>query len=67
MKGKYTRYDLIGAINQFCINNDLHITYVEKKTKSQLEELKKLHFDESCSIVIFKSGGAYFCIIKHCQ
>ena len=39
MKGKYTRLDMIGAINQFCSNNDYHITYIEKKTKSQLEEI----------------------------
>jgi hypothetical protein len=39
MTGKYRRYDMIGAINQFCINNNLRITYVERKTKSQLEEI----------------------------
>jgi hypothetical protein len=39
MTGKYRRYDMIGAINQFCINNDLHITYVEKKTKAELEAI----------------------------
>lgn len=40
MKSKYTRYDLIGVINQFCINNGgLHITYVEKKTKAELEAI----------------------------
>ena len=39
MKSKYTRYDMIGAINQFCSKNDLQITYIEKRTKSQLEEI----------------------------
>ena len=39
MPGKYRRYDMIGAINQFCINNDLHITYVERKTKAELEAI----------------------------
>jgi hypothetical protein len=39
MIGKYRRYDMIGAINLYCIKNDLHITYIEKKTKSQLEEI----------------------------
>lgn len=40
MTGKYRRYDMIGAINQFCINNGgLHITYVEKKTKAELEAI----------------------------
>jgi hypothetical protein len=39
MKGKYLRYDMIGAINSFCIKNDLHITYVEKLKKSELEAI----------------------------
>ena len=39
MSGKYRRYEMIGAINQYCIKNDLHITYVEKLRKSQLEEI----------------------------
>jgi arsenate reductase-like glutaredoxin family protein len=40
MKSKYTRYDLIGAINQFCINNGLsYFTYIEKKTKAELEAI----------------------------
>ena len=39
MIGKYRRYDMIGAINLYCIKNDLRITYIEKKTKSQLEEI----------------------------
>jgi hypothetical protein len=39
MKGKYRRYDMIGAINRFCMKNDYHITYIEKKTKSELEEI----------------------------
>jgi hypothetical protein len=39
MTGKYRRYDMIGAINQFCINNNLRITYVEKKTKAELEAI----------------------------
>ena len=39
MKGKYLRYDMIGAINLFCIKNHLHITYVEKLKKSELEAI----------------------------
>jgi len=39
MTGKYRRYDMIGAINSYCIKNDLHITYIERKTKAQLEEI----------------------------
>jgi len=40
MNGKYTRLDMIGAINYWCSKNDgLHITYIEKKTKAQLEEI----------------------------
>lgn len=40
MKGKYTRYDMIGAINHWCSKNGLdYFTYIEKKTKSQLEEI----------------------------
>jgi hypothetical protein len=40
MKGKYTRYDMIGAINYWCSKNDgLHFTYIEKRTKAQLEEI----------------------------
>jgi hypothetical protein len=39
MVGKYRRYDMIGAINRYCMKNDYHITYVEKKTKAELEEI----------------------------
>ena len=40
MTGKYTRYDMIGAINFWCSKNGLsYFTYIEKKTKSQLEEI----------------------------
>ena len=39
MKGKYRRYDMIGAINYWCIKNELHITYIEKKTKAELEAI----------------------------
>jgi hypothetical protein len=39
MTGKYRRYDMIGAINQFCINNNLRITYIERKTKAELEAI----------------------------
>jgi hypothetical protein len=40
MKSKYTRYDLIGAINFWCSKNGgSYFTYIEKKTKSQLEEI----------------------------
>jgi len=42
MSGKYRRYDMIGAINRYCMKNDLlHITYVEKLRKSQLEEIER--------------------------
>ena len=40
MPGKYTRYDMIGAINFWCSKNKLsYFTYIEKKTKSQLEDI----------------------------
>lgn len=40
MSGKYRRYDMIGAINFWCSKNGLsYFTYIEKKTKSQLEEI----------------------------
>ena len=40
MTGKYRRYDMIGAINYWCIKNgSLHITYIEKKTKAELEAI----------------------------
>ena len=40
MKGKYRRYDMIGAINYWCIKNKLsYFTYIEKKTKAELEAI----------------------------
>ena len=40
MIGKYRRYEMIGAINHYCIKNGgLHITYIEKKTKAELESI----------------------------
>jgi len=41
MTGKYRRYDMIGAINYWCCNKNggSYFTYIEKKTKSQLEEI----------------------------
>jgi predicted DNA-binding ribbon-helix-helix protein len=40
MKGNYRRYDMIGAINFWCSKNGLgYFTYIEKKTKAQLEEI----------------------------
>jgi hypothetical protein len=40
MVGKYRRYDMIGAINFWCIKNKLiYFSYIEKKTKAQLEEI----------------------------
>jgi len=34
MGGKYRRYDMIGAINYYCMKNgEFHITYIEKKLK----------------------------------
>ena len=39
MKGKYTRLDMIGAINYYCMKNGGSITYIEKRPKSQLEEI----------------------------
>ena len=40
MPGKYRRYDMIGAINYWCIKHSgLHITYIEKKTKAELESI----------------------------
>ena len=40
MKSKYTRYDLIGAINFWCSKNELsYFTYIEKKTKAELQAI----------------------------
>ena len=39
MKGKYPRYDMIAAINLYSSKIGFHISYIEKKTKSQLEEI----------------------------
>lgn len=39
MSGKYTKLDMIGAINLFCIKNGLSITYIEKRKKSELEQI----------------------------
>jgi hypothetical protein len=40
MKGKYTRYDMIGAINFWCSKNGgSYFTYIEKKTKAELEAI----------------------------
>jgi hypothetical protein len=40
MVGKYTRYDMIGAINYWCSKNGLsYFTYIEKKTKAELEAI----------------------------
>ena len=40
MTSVYRRYDMIGAINFWCSKNELsYFTYIEKKTKAQLEEI----------------------------
>jgi predicted DNA-binding ribbon-helix-helix protein len=40
MSGKYRRYDMIGAINFWCSKNGFsYFTYIEKKTKAELEEI----------------------------
>jgi hypothetical protein len=40
MSGKYRRYDMIGAINYWCSKNGLsYFTYIEKKTKAELEAI----------------------------
>ena len=39
MKGKYPRYDMIGAINFYCSKNGLHVKYIEKLRKSELEAI----------------------------
>jgi hypothetical protein len=40
MTGKYRRYDMIGAINFWCSKNGgSHFTYIEKKTKAELEAI----------------------------
>ena len=40
MIGKYRRYDMIGAINFWCSKNGFsYFTYIEKKTKAELEEI----------------------------
>jgi hypothetical protein len=36
----YRRYDMIGAINLWCSKNNLsYFTYIEKKTKAELEAI----------------------------
>jgi len=35
----FTRNDMWGAISHYCFKNGLHITYLEKLRKSQLEEI----------------------------
>jgi hypothetical protein len=40
MTGKYRRYDMIGAINFWCCKNGgSYFTYIEKKTKAELEAI----------------------------
>ena len=40
MIGKYRRYDMIGAINYWCCKNGgSYFTYIERKTKAELEEI----------------------------
>ena len=40
MSGKYRRYDMIGAINYWCSKNGgAYFTYIEKKTKAELEAI----------------------------
>jgi hypothetical protein len=40
MTGKYRRYDMIGAINHWCCKNGgSYFTYIEKKTKAELEAI----------------------------
>lgn len=40
MKGKYRRYEMIGAINHWCSKNELsYFTYIERKTKAELEAI----------------------------
>jgi len=40
MKGKYTRYDMIGAINHWCSKNGgSYFTYIEKTKKAELEAI----------------------------
>lgn len=40
MTSMYRRYDMIGAINYWCCKNGLsYFTYIEKKTKAQLEQI----------------------------
>ena len=40
MTSKYRRYDMIGAINFWCSKNkSSYFTYIEKKTKAELEAI----------------------------
>jgi hypothetical protein len=39
MKGKYPRYDMIAAINLYSSKIGFHISYIEKKTKAELEAI----------------------------
>jgi hypothetical protein len=56
MIGKYRRYDMIGAINFWCSKNGgLHITYIEKKTKSELESII-VQYDINVDEMLFESA-----------
>ena len=56
MVSKYRRYDMIGAINYWCIKHSgLHITYVEKKTKAELEAIVA-QYDINVDEMIFEEA-----------
>jgi len=49
MSNKYSRLDMFGAINLYCIKNNFRISYLEKKRKKELEAIIKeydLNIDE---------------------
>ena len=56
MIGKYRRYDMIGAINYWCSKNELsYFTYIEKKTKSELEAIIA-QYDINVDEMLFESA-----------
>ena len=56
MIGKYRRYEMIGAINYWCSKNELsYFTYIEKKTKSELEAIIA-QYDINVDEMLFESA-----------
>uniref|UniRef100_A0A6C0KLQ5 Uncharacterized protein n=1 Tax=viral metagenome TaxID=1070528 RepID=A0A6C0KLQ5_9ZZZZ len=58
MKGKYTRLEMFGAITSFCIKNDLHITYLERTKKAELEAII-IKYDINVEELLFEKAEAH--------